>query len=172
AFKEARSQAYQDYAHRVQENARALADECMRLGMRLQTNGTDNHLMLIDVTSFGLTGRQAENAMFECGVTLNRNTLPFDPQGPWWTSGIRVGTPAVTTLGMGKDEMKEIAAIINLVLTGTKPGLTKEGKPAKGKIDLDPAVQAEARKRVEALLSKFVLYPELDLDFLKKEFVK
>ena len=71
-----------------------------------------------------------------------------------------------------KEEMKEIAAIINLVLTGTKPGLTKEGKPAKGKIDLDPAVQAEAKKRVEALLSKFVLYPELDLDFLKKEFVK
>ncbi len=172
AFKEARSQAYQDYAHKVQENARALAEECARLGMRLQTNGTDNHLMLIDVTSFGLTGRQAENAMFECGVTLNRNTLPFDPQGPWWTSGIRVGTPAVTTLGMGTEEMKEIAAIINLVLTGTKPGLTKEGKPAKGKIDLDPAVQAEAKKRVDALLSKFVLYPELDLDFLKKEFVK
>lgn len=172
AFKEARSQAYQDYAHKVQENARALAEECAKLGMRLQTNGTDNHLMLIDVTSFGLTGRQAENAMFECGVTLNRNTLPFDPQGPWWTSGIRVGTPAVTTLGMGTEEMKEIAAIINLVLTGTKPGLTKDGKPAKGKIDLDPAVQAEAKKRVEALLSKFVLYPELDLDFLKKEFVK
>ncbi|MBQ7367073.1 MAG: glycine hydroxymethyltransferase [Spirochaetaceae bacterium] len=171
AFKEARSQAYQDYAHRVQENARALADECMRLGMRLQTNGTDNHLMLIDVTSFGLTGRQAENAMFECGVTLNRNTLPFDPRGPWWTSGIRVGTPAVTTLGMGKEEMKEIASIINLVLTGTKPGLTKDGKPAKGKIDLNPAVQQEAKKRVNALLSRFVLYPELDLDFLKKEFV-
>jgi glycine hydroxymethyltransferase len=73
---------------------------------------------------------------------------------------------------MGTEEMKEIAAIINLVLTGTKPGLTKDGKPAKGKIDLDPAVQAEAKKRVEALLSKFVLYPELDLDFLKKEFVK
>ena len=172
AFKEARSQAYQEYARKVQENARALADECMKLGMRLQTKGTDNHLMLIDVTSFGLTGRQAENAMFECGVTLNRNTLPFDPQGPWWTSGIRVGTPAVTTLGMGTEEMKEIAAIINLVLTGTKPGLTKEGKPAKGKIDLDPAVQAEAKKRVDALLSKFVLYPELDLDFLKREFVK
>ena len=75
AFKEARSQAYQDYAHKVQENARALAEECGKLGMRLQTNGTDNHLMLIDVTSFGLTGRQAENAMFECGVTLNRKMI-------------------------------------------------------------------------------------------------
>jgi len=172
AFKEARSQAYQNYAHKVQENAKLLAEECMKLGMKLQTEGTDNHLMLIDVTTFGLTGRQAENAMFECGVTLNRNTLPFDPQGPWWTSGIRVGTPAVTSLGMGAEEMKEIAAIINLVLSGTKPGLTKDGKPAKGKIEINPDVQKEAKKRVDALLSKFVLYPELDLDFLKKEFVK
>lgn len=172
ALKEARSKSYQDYARRVQGNAATLADECMGLGMRLQTNGTDNHLMLIDVTSFGLTGRQAENAMFECGVTLNRNTLPFDPQGPWWTSGIRVGTPAVTTLGMGKEEMREIASIINMVLGGTKPGLTKDGKPAKGKIDLNPAVREEARKRVEALLSRFVLYPELDLDFLRKAFVR
>ncbi len=172
AFREARSAAYQEYAHRVQENANALAEECMKLGMKLQTNGTDNHLMLIDVTTFGLTGRQAENAMFECGVTLNRNTLPFDPQGPWWTSGIRVGTPAVTTLGMGKEEMKEIASIINLVLSGTKPGLTKDGKPAKGKIEIDPAVKEEAKKRVDALLAKFVLYPELDMDFLQKAFVK
>ena len=101
AFKEARTEAYRKYAHKVQENASTLAQECMNLGMKVQTNGTDNHLMLIDVTTYGLTGRQAENAMFECGVTLNRNTLPFDPQGPWWTSGIRVGTPAVTTLGMG-----------------------------------------------------------------------
>ena len=172
AFKEARTQAYQDWAHKVQENARELAKECINLGMKLQTGGTDNHLMLIDVTTYGLTGRQAENAMFECGVTLNRNTLPFDPQGPWWTSGIRVGTPAVTTLGMGKEEMKEIASIIDFVLKNTKPGLTKEGKPAKGKIALDDATKEAAKKRVDALLSKFVLYPELDIDFLKKAFVK
>lgn len=172
AFKEARTEAYREYAHKVQENASTLAQECMNLGMKVQTNGTDNHLMLIDVTTYGLTGRQAENAMFECGVTLNRNTLPFDPQGPWWTSGIRVGTPAVTTLGMGKDEMKEIAAIIHLVLSGTKPGLTKEGKPAKGKIVIDPAVKEEAICKVKDLLGRFILYPELDLDFLTKEFVK
>ena len=73
---------------------------------------------------------------------------------------------------MGESEMKEVASIIDFVLKGTKPGLTKEGKPAKGKIDLDPAVKEEASKRVQALLSKFVLYPELDLDFLKKEFCK
>ena len=116
AFKDARTQAYQDWAHKVQENSRELAKECINLGMKLQTGGTDNHLMLVDVTGYGLTGKQAEAAMFRCGVTLNANALPFDKNGPWWTSGIRVGTPAVTTLGMTKEDMKEIASIINLVL--------------------------------------------------------
>jgi len=172
AFKEARTPAYQQYAQNVVKNAQALADECMKLGMRLQTNGTENHLMLIDVTTFGLTGRQAEAAMFQCGVTLNANALPYDKNGAWWTSGVRVGTPGVTTLGMDTNDMKEIAAIIDLVLKGTKPGIAKDGKPAKGKIVLDPKVEAEAKDRVQKLLSKHVLYPELDLDFLKKEFVK
>ena len=170
AFKEANSKAYQDYAHAVADNAKSLADECMKLGMRLQTGGTENHLMLIDVTTYGLTGKQAEAAMFDCGVTLNANALPYDKNGAWWTSGIRVGTPAVTTLGMNKDDMKEIASIIDFVLKGTKPGLTKDGKPAKGKIVLDEEVKAKAKERVNALLSKHVLYPELDLDFLKKHF--
>ena len=172
AFKEARSENYQNWAKNVADNAQALAEECQKLGMVLQTGGTDNHLMLIDTTTFGLTGKQAEAAMFRCGVTLNANALPFDKNGPWWTSGIRVGTPAVTTLGMTKEDMKEIASIINLVLQGTKPGLTKEGKPAKGKIEIDSAVEEEGKKRVNALLSKYVLYPELDLDFIKAEFVK
>ena len=99
-------------------------------------------------------------------------SLPFDPQGPWWTSGIRVGTPAITTLGMGTTEMKEIAQILKLILSGTKPAMTEKGTPAKGKIVIDPKVQAEAKKRVDALLNKFVLYPELDFDFLQKNFVK
>lgn len=171
ALKEARSKEYQNYAHKVQENARALAKECIDLGMKLQTGGTDNHLMLIDVVPYGLTGRQAENALFECGITLNRNTLPFDPQGPWWTSGIRVGTPATTTLGMGKAEMKEIASLLDSVLKATKPGLTKDGKPAKGKIDLDSTVQTDIKKRVADLLGRFELYPELDLAFLQKSFL-
>ncbi len=172
AFKEARTPEYQKWALNVRDNARELAAQCEKRGMKLQTGGTDNHLMLIDVNGYGLTGRQAENALFECGVTLNRNTLPFDPQGPWWTSGIRVGTPAVTTLGMGKEQMAEIAEIIDMVLKGTKPGLTKEGKPAKGKIDLDPAVKEAAKAKVRALLDQFVLYPELDLNFLKENFCK
>ena len=139
--------------------------------MKLQTGGTDNHLILIDVSPYGLTGRQAENALFECGVTLNRNTLPFDPQGPWWTSGIRVGTPAVTSLGMGQAEMDKIADILHTALSGTKAGIDKNGKKAKGKIELDDAVRTHVRRTAAELLNRFVLYPELDLDFLKKHFL-
>lgn len=171
ALKEANTKAFQDYAHNVVKNAASLADECMALGMKLQTGGTENHLMLIDVTTYGLTGKQAEAALFQCGVTANANALPYDKNGAWWTSGIRVGTPGLTTLGMNAADMKEVAAIIDLVLKGTKPGLAKDGKPAKGKIVLDPAVESEAKNRVQKLLSSHVLYPELDLDFLKKEFV-
>jgi len=171
AFKEALTSEYREYAQNVVKNAAALAQACASLGMKLQTGGTDNHLILIDVTTYGLTGRQAESAMFQCGVTLNANSLPFDKNGPWWTSGIRVGTPGITTLGMTEADMKEVASIIDSVLKGTKPGTTKDGKPAKGKIVLDPAVQEKAKQRVRSLLAKHVLYPELDLAFLKKEFV-
>ena len=172
AFKEARTEAYRNYAQNVVKNAKVLADECMKLGMTLQTGGTDNHLMLIDVTTYGLTGKQAEAALFKCGITANANALPYDKNGAWWTSGIRVGTPGLTTLGMNGDDMKEVASLIDLVLKGTKPGLTKEGKPAKGKIVLDEKTESEAKSRVQKLLKAHMLYPELDLDFLKKEFVK
>lgn len=167
AFREAGSKAYQDYACKVRDNAAALAAECIKLGMNLQTGGTDNHLMLINVTKYGLNGRQAETAMSECGVTLNRNSLPFDPNGPWWTSGLRIGTPAVTSLGMGEPEMKQIASIIDRVLKASKPGVTKSGAPSKANVIVDPAVKAEVQKEVDSLLNKFVLYPELDLCFLK-----
>ena len=170
ALKEAGTDAFRQYAKNVAANAKALADECMNLGMKLQTGGTDNHLMLIDVTTYGLTGKQAEAALFRCGVTANANALPYDKNGAWWTSGLRVGTPGLTTLGMNTADMKEVAAIVDLVLRGTKPGLTKDGKRAKGKIELDEATEHEARERVHSLLSKHVLYPELDLEFLEKEF--
>ena len=172
AFKEARTPKYQEWAHNVVKNAQALAQACQEKGMTLQTGGTDNHLMLVDVTTYGLTGKQAEAALFQCGVTANANALPYDKNGAWWTSGIRIGTPALTTLGMDTEDMKEVAQIIDIVLKGTKPGLTKEGKPAKGKIILDPKAQEEAKAKVSKLLSAHVLYPELDLDFLKKEFCK
>ena len=172
AFKEANTPAYRTYAQNVQKNARILAAELIKLGLTIQTNGTDNHLMLINVAGLGLTGRQAETAMSECGITLNRNSLPFDPNGAWWTSGLRIGTPAVTTLGMGETEMKEIARIIKVILDGAKPGFTDKGAPSKGKVIVDPKAKTEAVASVNKLLGKFVLYPELDLDFLKKEFVK
>ena len=170
ALKEANTPAYQAYAKQVVENAQALAAACISKGMTLQTGGTEDHLMLVDVTSYGVTGKQAEAALFQCGVTANANALPYDKNGPWWTSGIRIGTPGLTTLGMNTKDMEEVASIIDLVLKGTKPGVTKDGKKAKGKFELDPKVEEEARKRVNALLGAHVLYPELDLDFLKKEF--
>ncbi len=171
AFREASSENYRTYAQNVVKNAKALAESCMKKGMKLQTGGTDNHLMLVDVTTYGLTGKQAEAALFKCGVTANANALPYDKNGAWWTSGIRIGTPGLTTLGMNESDMEEVSGIIDMVLKGTKPGLTKDGKPAKGKILLDESVQKIAEEKVQSLLSRHVLYPELDLQFLKKEFV-
>jgi glycine hydroxymethyltransferase len=176
AFTEAHKPEFREYAARIVENSRALAAALMDEGMRLSSDGTDNHLMLLDVTGFGLNGRQAESVLRECGVTLNRNALPEDPNGPWYTSGLRIGTPGVTTLGMGPGEMKEIASIIKLVLSNTKAQILtsgkNEGKPSKAKYDIDPSVVKEAVQRVKALLDSFVLYPELDLDFLTKKFLQ
>jgi glycine hydroxymethyltransferase len=156
------------------DNSKVLAEACIAEGIPVATGGSDNHLMLLDVTCFGLNGRQAESALRECGVTLNRNALPFDPNGPWYTSGLRIGTPAVTTLGMGKPEMKEIASIIALVLKNTRPAKITKGEKAgqlsKAKTITDPAVIKEADERVLALLRAYKLYPQLDLEFLQEFF--
>jgi glycine hydroxymethyltransferase len=175
AFREANRPEFKDYARRIVENARALAAACVTEGLEVLTGGTDNHLLLLHVqNTFGLTGRQAESALRDCGITLNRNSLPFDPNGPWYTSGLRLGTPAVTTLGLGEAEMGEIAAIIKRVLAGTTPSMAatgpEAGKPGKAKYKTDPGAQAEARSRVAALLKRHPVYPELDLDLLKKHF--
>ena len=176
ALKEALMPEFTDYAHRIVENAKALAEDFTDMGVKVQTGGTENHLMLIDVSGFGLNGRQAETALVNCGVALNRNALPFDPNGPWYTSGLRIGTPAITTLGMGKEEMKEIASIIKLVLDNTKPAMITKGENAgslsKSKIVTDAKVAEEARQRVLNLLGRFVLYPELDLEFLEENFCR
>lgn len=176
AFTEANSKEYSDYAHNVVKNSKALAAACQSEGMKIATGGTDNHLFLVDVTGFGLNGRQAESVLRESGVTLNRNALPFDPNGPWYTSGLRVGTAAITSLGMQESDMGEIASIINLVLSNAKPAtITKgknAGKPSKAKYELDSKIIEDAKSRVAVLLNKYKLYPELDLDFLKKQFVK
>ena len=171
---EANKTEFRAYASKVVENAQALAAACVAEGMEVVTGGTDNHLMLVDVRSFGLTGRQAEASVRECGVTLNRNSLPFDPNGPWFTSGLRLGTPAVTTLGMDRDEMAEIAALIKTVLSATEAEVAgagkNEGQKSKSKYILSPQVREEVRARARALLERFPVYPELDLDFLKRHF--
>ncbi len=174
AFTEAAKPEFKTYAQKVVENARTLAEACIAEGMTVATGGTDNHMLLIDVRPFGLNGRQGESVLREVGMTLNRNALPFDTNGPWYTSGLRIGTPATTTLGMGADEMKEIAAIINLVLSNTVPAIIESGKnagkPSKARYVLDDAVRTEAKARIKALLDRYPVYPELDLAFLQEHF--
>ncbi|MEM5947061.1 glycine hydroxymethyltransferase [Spirochaetia bacterium 38H-sp] len=169
AFKEARKKDFETYAHKIVENSQALAEELKKRNITIATGGTDNHLMLIDVRPFGITGRQAEAAVRECGITLNRNALPYDPNGPWYTSGLRIGTPAVTSLGMGKNEMAEIADLFALILGNIKPTET-DGKISKAKYTLDDNIKKQAKEKVQNLLDRFPLYPSLDLNFLKKEF--
>ena len=174
AFSEALRPEFKKYAHSIVKNARALADALIKEGVPVLTGGTDNHLMLIDVTPFGLNGRMAESLMRDAGITLNRNALPFDLNGPWYTSGLRLGTPAVTTLGMEESDMKEIASIIATVLKNAHPViLTKgenAGKESKNKAKVDKTILEDAKARVKSLLERHLLYPELDLDFLEKEF--
>jgi glycine hydroxymethyltransferase len=174
AFTEANRPEFRDYARRIVDNAQALAKACVAEGMTVVSGGTENHLLLIDVRGFGLTGRQAAGALVQSNVTLNKNAIPFDPNGPISTSGLRVGTPAVTTLGMGVGEMREIAAIIKFVLENTKPGVIESGpnagQPSKANFVLEPAAQQKARERVHALLNRFPVYPELNLEFLKSHF--
>ncbi|MFO7729785.1 MAG: glycine hydroxymethyltransferase [Spirochaetia bacterium] len=176
AFTEANRPEFETYAKRIVENSHALAEACINEGMTLSSGGSDNHLMLLNVTGFGINGRQAESVLRECGITLNRNALPEDPNGPWYTSGLRIGTPAVTTLGMGPEEMREIASIIKFVLSNTKAKTLTKGKnagnPSKAKYDIDQGIIDEAIKRVAALLDRYPVYPELDLDFLMKHFVQ
>ncbi|MCL2762058.1 MAG: glycine hydroxymethyltransferase [Treponema sp.] len=173
AFREAAAPEFKDYAQRIVDNCKALADSCMKNGLDVLTGGTDNHLLLINVHKLGLTGRQAESALHECRITLNRNSLPFDPNGPWYTAGLRVGTAAVTTLGMGKAEMEEIGSIIALVLKGTSPAPTEKDPSVKSKAKylIEPAVKAEALDRAQKVQDRFPVYPELDLPLLKKAFV-
>jgi len=171
AFKEANSDNFKTYAHKVIENSQALAAGLVEKGIVVQTGGTDNHIVLVNVETLGLTGRQAESALRECGLTLNRNTIPFDKNGPWYTSGLRFGTPATTTLGMGKPEMAEIADIIAGILLSIKPAHDKKtSSVSKARYILCDEIKQASIKRVKALLSKFVLYPLIDTAFLQGYF--
>lgn len=117
AFKEALTEEFREYQAQVVKNAQALAEALKGRGFKLVSDGTDNHLMLVDLTNFNITGKEAEEALDRAGITVNKNTIPFDTKPPTVTSGIRIGTPSVTTRGMKEQEMEEIAEIIHRVLT-------------------------------------------------------
>src|SRR3954471_12392135 len=158
ALAEARRPDFQGYAQQIVANSRALAEGLLRRGVRLVTGGTDNHLVLADVGPSGLTGRQAEAALLDAGLVTNRNSVPADPNGPWYTSGIRLGTPALTTRGLREAELTEVGELIADVLDNTQP----EGD-SKVRYRLDPAVAERVRARAADLVGAHPLYPEVDL---------
>ncbi|MET4560585.1 serine hydroxymethyltransferase [Lysinibacillus parviboronicapiens] len=142
AFGEVLQPEFKDYAKQIKANAKALAEVLMAEGVEIVSGGTDNHLLLLNVKSLGLTGKVAEHALDEVGITTNKNTIPYDTESPFVTSGIRIGTPAVTSRGFKEEDMKEVGAIIAKVLKNPE----------------DEVVQAEAKDRVKALTDKHPLY--------------
>lgn len=144
AFGEVLQDSFKEYAGNIIANAQRLAEGLQNEGIRLVSGGTDNHLLLLDMQTLNLTGKVAEKVLDEVGITVNKNTIPFDPQSPFVTSGIRIGTAAVTSRGFGLEEMDEIASIIAFTLKNHE----------------DEAKLTEAAARVEALTGKFTLYPE------------
>jgi glycine hydroxymethyltransferase len=142
ALGEALKPEFKEYQKQVLKNAKVLAEELMKNGFRIVTGGTDNHLMLVDLRSKNLTGKEAQNLLDEVGITANKNTIPFEPLSPFVTSGIRLGSPALTTRGFKEDDMKEVADVIAMTL----------GNPN------DESVREQARARVAALCKKYPLY--------------
>jgi glycine hydroxymethyltransferase len=163
ALAEARQPEFQTYAQNIADNAKSLAEGFMKRGAKLVTDGTDNHIVLLDVTSFGLTGRQAETALLDSGVVTNRNSIPADPNGAWYTSGIRFGTPALTTRGFGHDEFDTVAELVVDVLNNTKPNTTSKGTPSQATYTLADGVAGKTKQRSAEMLDKHPLYPGLDL---------
>ena len=163
AFAEARQPSFQAYAQQVADNAQSLAEGFLKRGANLVTGGTDNHLVLLDVRSFGLTGRQAESALIDSGVVTNRNSVPADPNGAWYTSGIRLGTPALTSRGFGGAEFDRVAELIVEVLSNTTPGTTKAGAPSQASYVLADGVADRVRSASAEMLDKHPLYPGIDL---------
>ncbi|MCM0624727.1 serine hydroxymethyltransferase [Lysinibacillus sp. OL1_EC] len=142
AFGEALQPEFKDYAKQIKANAKALAEVLIAEGVEIVSGGTDNHLLLLNVKSLGLTGKVAEHALDEVGITTNKNTIPYDTESPFVTSGIRIGTPAVTSRGFKEEDMKEVGAIIAAVLKNSE----------------DETVKADAKDRVKALTDKHPLY--------------
>jgi glycine hydroxymethyltransferase len=163
ALAEARQDSFKVYAQNIADNAKSLADGFLSRGANLVTGGTDNHIVLLDVASFGLTGRQAESALLDAGVVTNRNSVPNDPNGAWYTTGVRLGTPALTTRGFGHDEFDKVAEMIVDVLTNTEAGTNKAGAPSKATYKLADGVADRIKAQSAELLDKHPLYPGLEL---------
>ena len=142
AFKEALSDEFKVYQQQVLDNAKALADELVKKGFRIVSSGTDNHLMLVDLRSKNITGKEAQFLLDEIGITANRNTIPFEPLSPFVTSGIRLGTPALTTRGLKEEDIREVADIIADVIENRE----------------DSAVIETTKAKVQAICKKFPLY--------------
>ncbi len=142
-----------------------MAEGLKKRGVKLVTDGTDNHLVLLDVTtSFGLTGRQAESALLDSGVVTNRNSIPRDPNGAWYTSGVRIGTPALTSRGFGADEFDAVAGLmVDVPSNGTTPVTASTGKPGKAKYTLADGVADRTKAASAELLDANPLYPGLQL---------
>jgi len=151
------------YAQNIADNAKSLAEGFLTRGANLVTGGTDNHIVLLDVASFGLTGRQAESALLDAGVVTNRNSVPNDPNGAWYTTGVRLGTPALTTRGFGATEFDKVAEMIVDVLSNTTPGTNKAGAPSKATYNLADGVADRVRSQSAELLEANPLYPGLEL---------
>ena len=159
ALAEARRPEFRTYAQSVADNAQTLAEGLLRRGVGLVTGGTDNHLVLLDVSSFGLTGRQAESALLDAGIVTNRNAVPNDPNGAWYTTGVRIGTPALTTRGFGAAEFDRVAELITDVLRNTTPTTTAAGTPGKAKYVLADGVAERTRAAAAEMLDTHPLYP-------------
>ncbi|MEN2984086.1 MAG: serine hydroxymethyltransferase [Dictyoglomaceae bacterium] len=149
AFKEAMSKEFAEYQKQIILNSQALAEELLKLGYRLVSGGTDNHLILVDLRNINLTGKIAEKILEEAGITVNKNAIPFDPQPPTITSGIRIGTPALTTRGMKEKEMKYVAQLIHEVLSSPE----------------DEKTRIRVKEKVKELCEEFPIYK----NFLRKE---
>ena len=139
-FKEALSPEFKEYQLQIKNNAAALCAALIEKGVSIVSGGTDNHLMLLDLTKYNLTGKEVEKNLDEVGITTNKNTIPADPQSPFVTSGVRIGTPAVTSRGMKEEDMREIAELIHLVITDFEGSRT------------------DVENRVDALCKKYPLY--------------
>ena len=142
ALGEALKPEFKQYAAQIVKNAKALATELQAKGFRIVSGGTDNHLMLVDLTNKDITGKEAQNWLDAVNITVNKNTIPFEPRSPFVTSGLRLGSPALTTRGFVEEDMIEVADIISMVLDAPE----------------DESVKTEAKDRVAALCKKYPIY--------------